>query len=979
MAKMDFLGVLSNFDCQSFCTCGSNSTASTMDPSEIDEKCLPPEVREDNIFMTTPRLSWREENKEKELCDLHLSETQTFLPEKEGTCQEASEDVESGLENMRPLPKGSSSPALLEVPEDRKISKTTQQTSRTVPVGRKHSTFGISDYHTELQTGLAAPLPDISRSSASAPGAPQKRCCSPCFSWYLATTPEEELAHSQLSRLASITLDENNPSHQQAMVEYWDLMLGDQAPFEKRSKRWTDDLGFQSSNPWTDFRGGGLLSLRCLLYLANNHNAKARVLMEEAKFPSRAWYPFSAAGITICQLLAVHLRLHARPMLGFVKSLPAAHPLAMKRFLSELAKQDPVEVFASYWLAAVCKLHKEWRELCDRDAQANLSQSFNRVYEYVGVAVESALATSKTDRLRVLQEVNARSTVTSGHNLLVRAESSVLVGMVRAERFFLCLGYKLKSSRPSLEEVQQERLISSFSTDSPAPEEVTMAVPELINSAEVYQLYRGASGEEGDLVTEKCHIWVDFPSLRVAVAEFDKPAQPLNCISLLEISWCHCEDAQEDTPSRLDLYCAVCSKGSLRFPATSEKPRIRVTGQKPLHIFGLALQKLLKSRDEEGRGRLYFIQRRLFQYLWRSAQLAMSEDRLVEAQAVLAFNLNPKDGIAYVKRKLKKTTEDEIGEWLGQVCTEKGGLDPTMLGDYFSRRDTLQIFWNFVRRIEFSQMDIVAALRQLFDTFKPGGEGQVITRILEYFAESYYQQWAKDPATMQPVCAYANSDTVFQVAVSLIMLNTGLHVAAKKLGKKAASASMSLEEYIANTRRLVSAEEVPDEALRAWFEDISCTEISVEPMPRTPFSKLPVQPNIEGWLVAVLNGTILRFWAVLVLQRIYLFSDSVGDVDPADVIDLKDIAVVALQDEEAARKRYLDHLAGSRRFCCRRRAKPAPWLLAAAERSLEISQRNSGPPAILQKSCKSPPRRLVLVAESADLAEKWVHMISCGP
>ncbi|CAJ1402111.1 unnamed protein product [Effrenium voratum] len=503
----------------------------------------------------------------------------------------------------------------------------------------------------------------------------------------------------------------------------------------------------------------------------------------------------------------------------------------------------------------------------------------------------------------------------------------------------------------------------------PAPEEVTMAVPELINSAEVYQLYRGASGEEGDLVTEKCHIWaaqlfilshVDFPSLRVAVAEFDKPAQPLNCISLLEISWCHCEDAQAVSFS--------WDTGDLLFRVLKGYGEYR-----------LALQKLLKSRDEEGRGRLYFIQRRLFQYLWRSAQLAMSEDRLVEAQAVLAFNLNPKDGIAYVKRKLKKTTEDEIGEWLGQVCTEKGGLDPTMLGDYFSRRDTLQIFWNFVRRIDFSQMDIVAALRQLFDTFKPGGEGQVITRILEYFAESYYQQWAKDPAAMQPVCAYANSDTVFQVAVSLIMLNTGLHVAAKKLGKKAASASMSLEEYIANTRRLVSAEEVPDEALRAWFEDISCTEISVEPMPRTPFSKLPVQPNIEGWLVAVLNGTILRFWAVLVLQRIYLFSDSVGDVDPADVIDLKDIAVVALQDEEAARKRYLDHLAGSRRFCCRRRAKPAPWLLAAAERSLEISQRNSGPPAILQKSCKSPPRRLVLVAESADLAEKWVHMISCGP
>eukprot|EP00438_Fugacium_kawagutii_P008644 Skav226174 [mRNA] locus=scaffold1708:77312:79125:- [translate_table: standard] len=49
------------------------------------------------------------------------------------------------------------------------------------------------------------------------------------------------------------------------------------------------------------------------------------------------------------------------------------------------------------------------------------------------------------------------------------------------------------------------------------------------------------------------------------------------------------------------------------------------------------------------------------------------------------------------------------------------------------------------------------------------------------------------------------------------MLNTGLHVAAKKLGNKAKGASMSLEEYIANTR-----------------------------------------------LLAVVNNSILRFWAVLV-------------------------------------------------------------------------------------------------------------------
>lgn len=43
------------------------------------------------------------------------------------------------------------------------------------------------------------------------------------------------------------------------------------------------------------------------------------------------------------------------------------------------------------------------------------------------------------------------------------------------------------------------------------------------------------------------------------------------------------------------------------------------------------------------------------------------------------------------------------------------------------------------------------------------------------------------------------------------------------------------------------------------------------------------------------QGSICFPVLIQVLQRIYLFSDSVGDVDPADVIDLKDIAVVALQ------------------------------------------------------------------------------------
>ncbi|CAK9094853.1 Sodium channel protein type 11 subunit alpha [Durusdinium trenchii] len=339
-------------------------------------------------------------------------------------------------------------------------------------------------------------------------------------------------------------------------------------------------------------------------------------------------------------------------MLGPVKTVPAAHPLAMKRFLSELAKEDPVEVFASYWLAAVCKLHKEWRELCARDPDANLSCSFNRVYEYVGVAVESALATVKSDRLKVLAEVNARPLVLVELSLLDQRTDtnySVTSGMERR-----CI-----RSEASLLSHQ------GFSTESPS-EDVSMAVPEMIHSAEVYQLYRGACGKEGDLVAEKCRIWVPGRG---------DGGTNVGVMPLCSVPLC-CTGAKVDFPN---LRIAIAEYD-----------------QQLASQIGLALQKLLKSRDEEGRGRLYFIQR--------------------------------------------KAPEMHRRRVLACLVAEPGVKHPE----------------------DFSKMDIVSALRQLFDTFKPGGEGQVITRILEYFAESYFQQWQVDPKAVEPVTAYASADTVFQ-------------------------------------------------------------------------------------------------------------------------------------------------------------------------------------------------------------------------
>jgi len=528
-------------------------------------------------------------------------------------------------------------------------------------------------------------------------------------------------------------------------------------------------------------------------------------------------------------------------------------------------------------------------------------------------------------------------------------------------------------------------------------EQLVIGPPESIGPSSIFKLYRGTTGEVdvGRLGGRggACRVWVEFPALQLCWAGYDLPATIKDSVSLLDLSGCQIETVQSED-------CELCrvsvhsqsgrTEGTMARSNESDRLAVSVLGvaEGALPEFGEALRQLLCSRDTEGSRGLEFIQKRLFQYLWTHQSGSKSDGELYEAQAVLAFNLDPKEGVAYLKSKLNKRTDAEIGEWLAQMSQQKGGLDPTLLGSYFSRRDTLEVFRTFVSCIDFSDSDIILALRRLFDTFKPGGEGQVITRILEYFAEAYFQQWRGCQASVFPQVAYADSDQVMQVAVSLIMLNTGIHVAPKKVGKKKAMiTAMTMDEYIASARRCVAAECVPEEAMRTWYEAVQAEEISVEPLPRTAFSKLPVQPDIEGWLLAVLSAQrVHRYWAVLALQRMYLFSDS-SEVEPADAVDLKDTVVRCVSDDAGTRERYFSDLRRRNRGvpCCMRTSQCGDLqsdLLNSEECAFEVCQQQGvqiGRPAIIPKLDPQPRTRLALVAESADLMEKWVSLISSGP
>lgn len=512
--------------------------------------------------------------------------------------------------------------------------------------------------------------------------------------------------------------------------------------------------------------------------------------------------------------------------------------------------------------------------------------------------------------------------------------------------------------------------------------------PESIDAAVVYKLYRGATGEVNG---QAQRVWVDFPSLHLSWAPYDTPAQKQCRLSLLDVASCTATSASSGKGHGDVLCMELWGHPPVRSTREAERTgssygicqrdtlllAVEATAY-AMQGFAESLENLLASRDKEGKSKLEFIQRSLFQYLWRHQGVRLaenSEQALYEAQAVLAFNLDPKEGVKYLKGKLGKSSSLEVGQWLAQMSTVNGGLDPTLLGNYFSRRDSLEVFREFVCCLDFAGMNLVVALRKLFDTFKPGGESQVINRILELFADAYFLQWSKNKDKSIPETAYAAADSVLATAFSLIMLNTSLHVASKKAGKSP-SASMTATEFVENTRRVVSEEEVPAAALRQFYADVKKAEISMQPMPRVAFSRLPVQPDIEGWLIVLLGAEDQRrFWAVLALQRLYLFSDN-SDVDPADACDLKDASAGKILDDADAMERYqmLQGRGKGKCFCFPRsgRGLVDPDM---ERRAFAVNQKSD---ATWLSQLGHPSSQLILVAESSDLMEKWVSLIDCG-
>lgn len=140
---------------------------------------------------------------------------------------------------------------------------------------------------------------------------------------------------------------------------------------------------------------------------------------------------------------------------------------------------------------------------------------------------------------------------------------------------------------------------------------------------------------------------------------------------------------------------------------------------------------------------------------------------------------------------------------------------------------------SFVDLLDFRSMKFVDAIRTFLQSFRLPGEAQKIDRYVLKFAERYI---AGNPGT-----TFANADTAYILAFSVIMLNTDAH------SKNIKSRRMSKEEFFKNNRGINDGASLPDDFLGEIYDEIQTNEIKMKDEIQEP--QVAAAPGLVGTLV----------------------------------------------------------------------------------------------------------------------------------
>ncbi|KAF9205281.1 Brefeldin A-inhibited guanine nucleotide-exchange protein 2 [Podila verticillata] len=180
-------------------------------------------------------------------------------------------------------------------------------------------------------------------------------------------------------------------------------------------------------------------------------------------------------------------------------------------------------------------------------------------------------------------------------------------------------------------------------------------------------------------------------------------------------------------------------------------------------------------------------------------------------KGVRLFNTKPIKGVDFLIKQ--GFIKDDLAAIAAYLMTTPS-LDKAAIGEYIGDGDekAIKVMHAFVDRLDFTGVGFVDALRMFLQTFRLPGESQKIDRLMEKFADRYCETNGK---------VFANADTAYTLAFSVIMLNTDQHSDSVKR-------RMDVQDFIKNNRGINDNANLPDEYLSEIFHNISTNEIVLE-------------------------------------------------------------------------------------------------------------------------------------------------------
>ncbi|CBN74515.1 pleckstrin homology (PH) domain-containing protein [Ectocarpus siliculosus] len=255
--------------------------------------------------------------------------------------------------------------------------------------------------------------------------------------------------------------------------------------------------------------------------------------------------------------------------------------------------------------------------------------------------------------------------------------------------------------------------------------------------------------------------------------------------------------------------------------------------------------------------------------------------RKIMERGVNKFNVNPKDGIAYlIDNGLVTDSAQGICSFL---CSAEG-LSKRRLGEYFGRDNpkAQEVLRLFLKELKFKNASLDEALRAMVMRFRLPGEAQQMDRIMESFAVRYHEE---NPYV------FSCSDTAWVLAFGLMMLNTDMYNRNIKESDK-----MTEAEFVKNHRGIDQGKDPAKELLEGMYRRIKASEIRMAEGDMYESEVITfVAPKKSGWLKKKSTGYVgkwKRHWFVLNDAVLYYFlAPQHQDEAPRCIIPLEGINI----------------------------------------------------------------------------------------